>query len=304
MSSLIDVWCTLEHYRAHLEPIWQAIPRERRGAWFDITDDPVGGGVLIVAAYRDLHWMRHRYRRLVLVEHGIGQQYVTSPGHPGYPGGDREPYDLLLAPGPHVDDRAARETVHIGCPKLLPWIGRGGRGDHGERVAVSFHWDCNVAPEASTSFWHFLPHLAEQAELAGGLLVHAHPRIAFEVFEQVAGFEHVEIAPTFDQVLDEAGVYCCDNSSTLYEFAAVGRPVVFLNAPQYRRHVEHGKRFWSWSDIGPHVDDPTMLASVALQAIRNDWWADSRAELVETIYGPLTAERTLPAVDALLRLAE
>ena len=60
------------------------------------------------------------------------------------------------------------------------------------------------------------------------------PREAIRFYE-AHGIEYV---PDFDDVLRRADVYACDNSSTLYEFASTGRPVVVLNAPWYRwKHI-------------------------------------------------------------------
>lgn len=292
---MIDVWCTLDHYSAHLAPLWEALPREARGSWYNTNDDPEGGDVILVGAWRDVNWISARYTKTALVEHGIGQTYSDSSGHPGYPGGIRAPYDLLLAPGPHVQDYSARETAYIGCPKIERWRGS---DPSRSRAAVSFHWDCGVSPEAGSSFWEYLPFLERQAaHIPGGLLVHAHPRIQFDVFEQVWGMPNVEVCPEFDRVMEEAAVYACDNSSTLFEFAALDRPVVVINGARYRRGVDHGKRFWEWADIGEQISHPEDLAR-ALLANSDDPHAERRREIIAACYQGNTAD----GVAALLRL--
>lgn len=292
---MIDVWCTMEHYAAHLRPIWEALPTEAQGHWFEATDDPEGGDVILVGAWRDVNWISFRYSKTALVEHGIGQQYSDNAEHPGYPGGIRAPYDLLLAPGPHVQDPSARAVAYIGCPKIERWSDRDpSRG----RAAVSFHWDCGVSPEAGTTFWEFLPHLERQAaHVPGGLLVHAHPRIQFDVFEQIWGMPNVEVCPDFDRVLEEASVYAVDNSSTLFEFAALDRPVVVINGSGYRRGTTHGKRFWEWADIGEQINAPEELAG-ALARAADDTHAERRREIIAACYEGNTAD----GVAALLRL--
>lgn len=295
---MIDFWSTRRSYERHLRPVWDALPVEARGRWYDYTDDPEGDATVIVAgAYRDLDWMRARYPRLALVEHGIGQTYSDAIHHPAYPGGIRGPYDLLLAPGPHVIDLAARATISVGCSAI------NGR-DHGiggrTAMAVSFHWDCGVSPEAGSGFWEYLPFLQDQAAQVGGLLVHAHPIIQDDVFEQLVGKPGLVACPEFDQVLDEAAVYAVDNSSTLFEFAALDRPVVVLNPASYRRHVTHGKRFWEWAGVGLHVDHPSQLAVTLQCSLREDPCAETRRAVTGVAYQGNTAE----GVRALLRLCE
>lgn len=283
-----------------MRPVWDALPADQRGVWWDAHEDPTGADVVMVGAYRDLRWLRGRYQRTCLVEHGIGQQYVTQPDHPAYPNGNRDPYDLLLAPGPHVKDRAAGETVCVGSPSgEARRRGSPAEASQPARFAVSFHWDCGIAPEAGTAFWEFLPHLSEQAsKLPGGLLVHAHPRIQFDVFEQVVGKPNLEPCETFEQVVDEAGCYAVDNSSTLYEFAALDRPVVVLNSQFWRRDVQHGKRFWRWADVGEQVTGGGQLAGAMLRAVELDPHADRRRVISEQVYRGEPQD----GADALLRL--
>lgn len=295
---MIDVWCTRPHYAAHLRPLFDALPVEAKGAWFGPLDDPDPGGrarALLVGAYRDLDWMRARYPRLALVEHGIGQTYSDALEHPAYPGGIRNPYDLLLAPGPHVVDRAARETILIGCTAI---VGREQGVTGRSRMAISFHWDCGVSPEAGTGFWEYLPFLEDQAARVGGLLVHAHPLIQDDVFEQLTNKVGLVACPDFDQILDEAAVYAVDNSSTLFEFAALDRPVVVLNPAAYRRAVRHGKRFWDWADVGINVDHPSQLAAAYKTSVGEDPNGARRRDVVGECFVGNTAE----GVQALLRL--
>ena len=98
---------------------------------------------------------------------------------------------------------------------------------------------------------------------------------------QAAGLETVA---RFSDVIDRAGIYVCDNSSTLYEWAALDRPVVILDAPWYRRDVSHGLRFWQWADIGPRIQDPADLVE-AVRHASDDVWRDRRAEATEAIFG-------------------
>lgn len=296
---MIDVFCSTPHYARQMRPVFDLLPASHRGTWYDAHEDPEGGDVVMVGAYRDLRWVSDRYRRTCLVEHGIGQTYSTQQDHPAYPGGNRNPYDLLLAPGSHVRDPAAKETVCVGSPSQRSGTLSGSPRQPPSRFAVSFHWDCGVSPEAGTAFWEYLPHLSDQAAaLPEGLLVHAHPRIQFDVFEQVIGKPNLEPCEHFDRVLDEAAVYAVDNSSTLYEFAALDRPVVVLNSQFWRRDVEHGKRFWQWADVGEQISGGGQLAGAMLRARDLDPQGERRRAVVAAVY----EGNTQAGVDALLRL--
>jgi hypothetical protein len=246
------------------------------------------GGLILVAAFSDLQSVKPR--PAVLLEHGAGQTYGTD--HPSYSGGpERENVVLFLCPN---DEVAARNrarypeaaSVAVGAPKMDGWhcryrgnAIRGQAGDggpmHRERpslthepeprstnpgpvVALSFHWEGRaVSPEARWAFPHYremLPTLADTYRMLG----HGHPR-AFDRLQPHYEAAGIETVRSFDEVLARAKVYVCDNSSSLFEFASVGKPVVLLNAPHYRREVEHGLRFWRDARVGVQVDEPEEL---------------------------------------------
>jgi UDP-N-acetylglucosamine:LPS N-acetylglucosamine transferase len=121
-----------------------------------------------------------------------------------------------------------------------------------------------VTPETRPTLNHFTPafvHLKERFRVLG----HGHPRLyGIERDYRRAGIEYV---PEFADVCRRADVYVCDNSSTLYEFAATGRPVVVLNGPGYRRDVHHGLRFWEAADVGIQVDHPRDLPDAVAEAL-------------------------------------
>jgi glycosyltransferase involved in cell wall biosynthesis len=74
--------------------------------------------------------------------------------------------------------------------------------------------------------------------------------------------------PDVDRVLSEADLLVVDNSSCAFEMAAIGKPVVLLNLPSYRRDVEHGLRFWSHPP-GIQVDHPSELADAICLALKD-----------------------------------
>jgi UDP-N-acetylglucosamine:LPS N-acetylglucosamine transferase len=150
----------------------------------------------------------------------------------------------------------------VGSPRLDELPAR--KWDGVTTVAVSFHWDCRVAQESASAFPDFKDSLAQLGRWR--VIGHGHPRAMAQLrpFYEAQGIEVVE---DFDEVCRRADLYVCDNSSTLFEFASTGRPVVVLNAGLYRKSVHHGLRFWDAANVGIQVDDPSMLGLAAEYAL-------------------------------------
>lgn len=226
---------SLPHYADHMAAI--AVP-----------DD-----VALVASYNDLVGVRRHHSRIVLMQHGAGQSY--SDTHPAYPGGrDNGAVGLFLVPNDHAAARwlgaypAARVEV-VGSPRLddLPRRVPG----PGPVIAVSTHWD-GSGEKASAWPWMrtAIPALAERYEVIG----HGHPKR----HDMARAWRRmgIEWVPLFDDVCRRADLYICDNSSTLFEFASTGRPVVVVDAPCYRESARHGLRFYDAADVGVRVRLP------------------------------------------------
>lgn len=279
-----------EHYRAHLLPIYEALPPEQRGAVLRSVPlrrrgpQPERNAVL-VGSWTDLRAVGEAgYERIVYAEHGIGQTYQT--GHPAYPGGrHRDRVGLFLSPNAtaaRYDAEAypAATVRVVGDPALdaLP------RGPGAGPIAVSFHWDCMVAPETRSTFRYWITavrDLAQEQDVIG----HGHPRAInpLKGMYRAAGVRWVE---NWHAVCEQAALYICDNSSTLYEFAATGRPVVVLNGPNYRRGFRPGLRFWDAANVGFQVDRPVALAETVLRAVEDPPDVRQRREAaVDIAYG-------------------
>lgn len=288
------------HYVDHLAPLYGALTPAERGPFWTSTRpaydraarhgiDPERwrpGGRATRAARQHTHvavagWGDTRLLtwrpRLVLCEHGVGQSYAGSAtGHPHYAGGrGRDAVDVFLCPSwpayraNQAVARPGQRVAMIGPMRLDRWAGRSfSRHRSGTpTVAVSFHWNCNLLPETRWAFPTYSSAVETLADDTGMTVVgHGHPRAwpTLRTFYEQAG---IPTWPDFDTVLDAADVYVCDNSSTIYEYAATDRPVVVLNAPHYRRDIQHGLRFWGCADVGVNVSSPTELA----EAVR---WAD------------------------------
>lgn len=268
----IDALATEPHFLDHLAAVWSALPERQRGRFAvkpELADRARALGInphaslprtqrpVMVAAYGDLKRARVAgKRRIAFVEHGAGQSY--SNDHPSYSGGaDRGDVGIFLVPNQHAAERNRRRYPDIpvrivGCPKLDRLPKRSKRTDDRPTIAISFHWQCGVTLETRSAWRAFrsvIPTLARTYHVLG----HAHPRMLDFVrphYERAG----IEVVPDFDDVCRRADLYICDNSSTVFEFAATGRPVMLLNAPWYRRRVKHGLRFWDAAGVGINVD--------------------------------------------------
>lgn len=283
----VHLYASQQHYAEHLLPIYRALPAELQGErWCQRPRDWRTGplphprrrppGLVLVAGYADA--CRIGAGPLVYVEHGAGQAYTDAADNGSYSGGlGLDQVALFVAPGEHVAARwraryPATPVAVVGCPKLdrwhthAPWI-----VDGAPTVAVTFHWDCGLVPETRSAVRHYQPALAHLrdsvSDMGGVLLGHSHPR-AWAPMHRLWASLGVPSTADLADVLDRADVLVADNTSALYEFASLDRPVLALNAPWYRRDVQHGLRFWSHVP-GLQVDEPDQLADGVAAA-----WAD------------------------------
>jgi len=290
---MIDALGREEHFVDHILPIWMALPVEERGTfWCRFVRDGVPGMVAgmpspshnptLVASAGDLKRAQHCGRPVALMEHGCGQSFGGDPrsaNSASYAGGAGRTAELFLHPGPHpaARDRArypkARVEV-VGCAKLdsLPRRER----TTPTVVAVSFHWDCYVSPETRSAFRTFEHQVVKLARSPGiEVIGHGHPRVMRRL-ENYYRRHHIEAIGTFEEVCRRADVYVNDASSTLFEFASTGRPVVVLNPRAYRRSVTHGLRFWEASTVGVNVEQGDDLEAAVRLALEDG--AEQRAE--------------------------
>jgi hypothetical protein len=160
-----------------------------------------------------------------------------------------------------------------------------------------------VTHETRSAFYEYRQAVVEVSKGAEfDLAVHSHPRIAKQVkaWAESVGIEWIE---TFDEVLKRANVYAVDNSSTLFEFAATGRPVAVLNSRHYRRHVDHGLRFWREAGIGVNCDKPADLHRCLLTALSDPLeYRTAREASVRRVYGAPLGQATSLAVAAIIEI--
>jgi hypothetical protein len=239
---------------------------------------PGDGPIAFAASIGDIKVGRRLgYRRFVFIEHGAGQAYDgdrSSRGHPSYSGGmDREDVIAFLVPNEYSASRwraaypATRVDI-VGSPHVGDLPDR--EPGPGPVVAISFHWPAPVAPEARTAIGYYalsLPAVARTFDVIG----HAHPKGDWQA-RTARAYRRASIpmVEDFDEVCRRADIYVCDNSSTIFEFAATGRPVVVLNHPDYRRHIHHGLRFWEAATVGVNVDHPGDLIDGIRRGLADD----------------------------------
>lgn len=280
MTKSISLVASEPHYRAHIQPIYDLIPERyhhNRGI----------PSYMLVGGYADVK--DFPTREYVYVEHGAGQHYIE-PTDPKifrsvrsfYSGGTgHQRCALFICPNQEVADRwqaryPDKPVAVVGCPRLDPWHS-GARGEPEQRtVAITFHWDAlfTGVPETASAFQHYYQSVVQGARNwqrdGWTVLAHNHPRhpAAKGFWEsnevKAAGIEYASA----DDILDRADMLIADNTSMQAEFLSLGRRVVWLNHPGYRKNVHHGGRFWDWPELsGVQVDDPADLVALNLDDV-------------------------------------
>lgn len=305
-ASLIDAYASYAHLVDHLAPIWQALDDAQRGTFYvgarrllaycaAIGIDAVPGSPpprppdpVLVANHHDLDHLAPG-RAGIFVEHGAGQHYADVPVHPSYSGGERRAkVQLFLALNGATAARDAKasplaQVVVVGSPRLDA-LGSAPRPRR-ERpvVALCWHWDCNLVPETRWAWPHYR-RAAAALTAQFTVLGHGHPRVwpRLERDYQALGIEPVA---SFAEVVRRADVVVVDNTSAGPEAAACGLPVVWANAPWYRRAVTHGGRFWTWPRGQVTCDEPDELAGAVVEALGDEHHVvRAREGMVDSIY--------------------
>lgn len=318
---MIDAIGTEPQFIDHLAPLWKALPAGLRGRFLvphelmakatargiDATEfayppyvpNPPSrhdGPLALVASAGDIkHGRRLGYGPFIFLEHGAGQSYGDASGsvfHGAYAGGpDRDDVILNLVPNETCAERwrasyPQTPTVVIGCPKLdtLPR-----RVPGPVTVAISFHWPASmlISGYAGNALPDFLPQLGMLAKRFN-VIGHAHPKFGWpDQMKPIYEGLGIPFVSDFDDVCRQADVYVCDNSSTIFEFAATGRPVVLMNARYWHRGPELGLRFWAASGVGINVSPWEDLGDAIDRALLDTpGQAQARREALAIVYQP------------------
>lgn len=294
-----------DHHRDHLTPILAELPK---GSW-SLTQRSTKD-IALCPSYGDLKRARRTFSRFILAQHGAGQSYGGDPAsadHPSYPGGqDNGDVGLFLVPNEHSADRWKNrypwaDVAIIGSPRLdtLP---KRENANGSTVVAVSFHWEAYFVPEAGSALPHFWQDVVELRRYFD-VIGHAHPARK-EMARKFASIG-VEYVQSFDEVCRRADIYVCDNSSTIFEFASTGRPVVLMNGPNYRRFVEHGLRFWDASVVGMSAEPGELVDAVtgSMLAVGNPQMEYMREKALTTVY-PIRSGAGKIAADVITKWIE
>lgn len=325
----IHLLASWKHYVDHIFPVWNALPDDMRGSVFvtlkDEAERVAASGIsvtpnktiidkndkYIIAGYADIKRVP-RGADICLMEHGAGQTYVNVRSGSYAGGRDRSRVGLFIVPNERVAsiNMAAYPdvmTVAAGSPRLDVLYDARMRNEHkrtGNKLAVSFHWRCLLCPETNTAFDEWKKDIIKLACTGNQhVLGHGHPRLWEEIsdFWKSSGIEPVQDWLT---VVRRADVYACDNSSTMFEAAAIGLPVVLLNSKRWRRDVEHGLRFWDESGMGPNLLPGDDIGN-AIRHVTD--YSVALRETAERTYANLpdgTNTATNEAADAVVRWAK
>lgn len=182
---------------------------------------------------------------------------------------------------------------------------------HRTTVAVTSHWRCGVCPETMPALPRYEQALRELLETDNicqsyDWVGHAHPRNSQRgraMFDRLRIPFEVDPDVVLRRLVQNPGrqgsLLVADNTSLLYEAAALGIPVLVLNDPSYRRHVEHGLRFWSHVP-GLQCDGPTEFRGMLDAALEDPHWARGlRAHAVAHVYAHLDGRASERAADAI-----
>lgn len=312
------------HFIDHLLPIWNDLPKHVKDKFYVHKDAEIYAQYMkldytlydhaihndfmlrkniygVVASWGDLRRLGKGNVQAIYLEHGAGQTYNAR--HNSYAGGkNRNNVILFLCPNKFVEKRNKeyypdKATKIIGCPKLDVLHNKTFKINKKEPIiGVSFHWDCKICPETLSTYEYYKAAIIETDY---NILGHSHPRL-WEIAKKHYRQNNISRTQFFSEVLERCDVYCVDNSSSLFEFASLNKPVVVLNAPWYRREVEHGLRFWEFADIGVNCDAPEDLNEAIKEAVKDTArQRKRRMKIIDEVY-PVRGNATQKAVEAIM----
>ena len=306
----LDFYASEVHYFDHIIPIWNMLDDKYKGVFnvsLDVFEkrklkhsefklDKPTDNITLVASYKDYCETKGK---VILIEHGIGHNYGNQ--HSSYVGG-RHKERVVLFLNQHALSQNTNLLAYpyvaneiIGTPKTdtIHTVDFNYFADK-PIVCISFHWDCFVCNNTRSAYYYYkdiLSELSQSKEFT--LIAHGHPRQNWTELELLG----IKFYSDLNDILPIADVYVNDNSSSMYEFALTGKPVIVLNCPLYDRNRDTGIRFWRYI-IGKQVDSPNELKATILSVLKHDNWIAKRKEILSTLY-PYRYKSTQRAVNVI-----
>ena len=257
-------------YRDHLAPL-----------------EGLGPDLVLVASTKDLR----NNPGAVYMDHGCGLQWHG----PRTLDSIRADARGVLAPNEYLAGRYAAAGIVagvVGTPKLdaLLKVPR-----PSGPVAISLHWTTVAYSRVLGDYRGAFAELAARVEVIG----HGHPRAWSKLRPYWEGLG-VEPVADFAEVVRRAGTYVCNHGSTIYEWAALDRPVVLLEVPGQERLIRtsSGLRYTDHAWVGEHATPETLVDVVRDVRVR-DVFARQRAAATAELYPYLgrSVERALEVLE-------
>lgn len=315
--SRVDFYATRAHWWEHLEPVADEL--EARGVVClthlseFLPDDP--GRLTVVSASTDMKRARDGRRRVVLMQHGAGQFY--SDRNASYPGGrGHERCALVLLPNEVAGARHRKffqpdkpPMAVVGSPHVdeIATIARREVAGSSPVVAVTWHWPMRaMGPEGGTAWTDFGPEVLDQLATMRDLgiirlLGHGHPK-GLDMVRDAYAEREIPFVEAFTDIVAMADVLIADNTSALYEFAALDRPVVVIDSPRWRTGLKLPPRFWSHADVGPRTQDPQRVPAMLLEAILDHPVRQQNRRAICADLFPFRGEAASRAADAIMEV--
>lgn len=286
----VAILATQRAYAEHLQPVWDALAEDERA--FFITNGARPGDVdlWLTASARDYSIAFDYPGAHVAMEHGTGLEF--------YGGAVLQRLrkaTLIAAPNEFIAERyreVGAKVEVVGTPKMDALLKI--RPPRNDVIAVSFHW--SGVMRSDRPIWEDYRSALQQLNGRFVVLGHAHPRIwpQAERFWTSLGIEPIQ---DFAEVVRRADIYVCDHSSTLYEWAALDRPVVMLERGSGSVPKPTGLRYTQWADIGPETG-PEALYGTVVGVMMGDTHQAPRKAASEALY-PYLGHATARMVEVL-----
>lgn len=310
----IDFYASEQHYFDHIYPIWKELPIENRGTFFvsekistDCIETKIGfpsNNITLVSSYSDYKMTK---KQVIYMEHGIGNTYSNdSPYYAGGFGKDRVVLFLnnhILTQNKNIKTYPKVKGVIIGTPKC-DQIKEKHTDNKQYVICFSFHWDCDVVPETKSAFSFYKDEVIKLSKNKDfKVIFHGHPRNE-TVWNKFCLENNIERVKNIEEVFERSDLYICDNSSSIYEFILTSKPVIVLNAPWYRKWINHGIRFWNYIP-GPQVNHPNELLNTINKMTQNPKdWLDERNKVIKILYPNLGTASKVAAEEIVKFLKE